>query len=140
MFGRMNFKCCQFTKVINYAVFAFLFLIVLGGCTKENVETLQAEKTLGCNSNKEISYSKDVVPILQANCGTQSGCHSNGAASGGVKLEDYNGIKEVASTGLLKKALFHESGVSPMPKNLNKLDDCTLTILKKWLDAGFPNN
>jgi len=140
MFGKMKtgekFPLNGRQNALIIGVFAFLF----SSCAKENVESLKAEKTLGCNNDKEISYAKDIVPILQANCGTQSGCHSNGAASGGVKLEDFDGVKEVAQTGLLKKSLFHESGVSPMPKNLNKLDDCTLSIIQKWLDAGFPNN
>jgi len=140
MFGRMNFKGRLNSKLPVDGLLATLCLLMLTACTKENVESLQAEKTLGCNSAKEISYATDIAPILQANCGSQAGCHSNGAASGGVKLEDYNGIKEVAATGLLKKAIFHEAGVSPMPKNLTKLDDCTLSIINKWLEAGYPNN
>ena len=140
MFGRMNSGAKKSHISITLAMVFSGFLFLTVACTKENVETLQSQKTPECNSTKEISYTKDVVPILQANCGSQSGCHSNGAASGGVKLEDYSGIKEVASTGLFKKAIFHESGVSAMPKNANKLDDCTLTILDKWLQAGYPNN
>lgn len=139
MFGRMIFGLKKYA--VCYTTMLMLSLcMMISACTKENVETLQAGKKPLCNSNREISYQNDVVPILQAYCGSQSGCHSNGAASGGVKLEDYQGIREVAASGLLRKAIFHESGVSPMPQNSNKLDDCTLTILDKWLASGYPNN
>lgn len=96
-------------------------------------------KTSSCDSVKVISYSKDVQPLLNSNCGAQAGCHSNGSASGGVKLESWQGTNEVATSGLLMKAIRHESGVSSMPKG-SKLDACYIAIIEKWVRNGSLNN
>ena len=79
-------------------------------------------------------------PILNNNCGAQGGCHSNGSASGGVKLESWQGANEVASTGLLMKAIRHETGTSAMPKDAAKINDCYISIIAKWVRSGSLNN
>ena len=93
-----------------------------------------------CDTLKTISYKKDVQPILNANCGAQGGCHSNGSASGGVQLESWDGTKVVAQSGLLLKAINHESGFVPMPKDGTKIDKCYIAIITKWVKAGSLNN
>lgn len=97
-------------------------------------------KSSDCDTNKTISYKTDVQPILNNNCGAQAGCHSNGSASGGVKLESWQGTNEVALSGLFLKAVRHEQGVTAMPKGGAKLDDCYIAILSKWVKNGSLNN
>jgi hypothetical protein len=111
----------------------------LNSCTKNKTEEMET-KTSTCDSVKVISYKNDVQPILNNNCGAQAGCHSNGSASGGVKLESWQGTNEVATTGLLMKAIKHESGVSSMPKGGSKLDACYIAIIGKWVRNGSLNN
>jgi putative effector of murein hydrolase len=59
---------------------------------------------------------------------------------GGVKLQDYADVKSVASNGKLLGTVSHASGFSPMPKGGNKLNDCYVAVIKKWIAAGALNN
>jgi hypothetical protein len=111
----------------------------LHSCTKNKTEDMKIEAST-CDSVKVISYKNDVQPLLNNNCGAQAGCHSNGSASGGVKLESWQGTNEVATTGLLMKSIKHESGVSFMPKGGSKLDACYIAIIGKWVRNGSLNN
>ncbi len=116
-----------------------VILLFQMACTKNNEEDI-AKQTSTCDTLKTISFKSDVQPILNNNCGAQAGCHSNGSASGGVKLESWAGAQEVAKSGLLMKAIRHESGVSAMPKNGAKIDNCYIAIIGKWVRNGSLNN
>lgn len=123
----------------NNVFFLFILGLALTSCTK-NKEEDKLIQSSNCDSVKTISYKNDVQAILNNNCGAQAGCHSNGSASGGVKLESWQGTNEVAQTGLLMKAIKHDASVSPMPKGGNKLDDCYIAIIGKWVRNGSLNN
>lgn len=130
--------------MFKFSSFVILTIFVSGvsvlySCTKNNTENMVA-KTSSCDSVKVISYKTDVQPILNNNCGAQGGCHSNGSASGGVKLESWQGANEVAQTGLLMKAIRHETGASAMPKGGSKIDPCYIAIIGKWVRGGSLNN
>jgi hypothetical protein len=129
-----------YSKTILFtAVTMIIGFSLISSCTKNNTEEMLS-KASNCDTLKTISFKNDVQPILNNNCGAQAGCHSNGSASGGVKLESWSGAHEVAQTGLLLKAIRHESGVSAMPKDLAKLDDCYIAIISKWVRNGSLNN
>ncbi|MBU3928662.1 MAG: hypothetical protein KKB74_12720 [Bacteroidetes bacterium] len=49
---------------------------------------------------------------------------------------NYEGV----NNGSLMGAIRHESGWSPMPKNTNQLDDCTIRKLEIWVANDTPNN
>lgn len=93
--------------------------------------------TVTCDSTN-VTYTKSIRPIIQTNC---LGCHSGGAAaSGGLDYTNHASLASVARDGRLTGVLNHVSGFSPMPKGGNKLSDCNLALIKKWVNAGAPNN
>lgn len=124
---------------LKLLLFGLSCFVLFDSCTKNKEEDI-VTKTITCDSSKTISYVKDVQPLLNNNCGAQAGCHSNGSASGGVKLENWQGTAEVAQSGLLMKAIKHEAGVSAMPKGGTKLDACYIAIIAKWVRNGSLNN
>ncbi|MEO7444152.1 MAG: hypothetical protein ABIT96_03800, partial [Ferruginibacter sp.] len=67
-------------------------------------------------------------------------CHSGGTPSGGIDLSNYTIVKALALNGRLYGAVTHAPGYSPMPKNASKLSACNLSQIRKWIDAGAPNN
>lgn len=69
-----------------------------------------------------------------------TGCHNSAAPSGGIALENYNGVQAVAGNGRLLGAITHSAGYSPMPKNGAKLADCQIRQVQKWVASGAPNN
>lgn len=99
-----------------------------------------AQNTTGCNTACDTTvytYTGAVKPIITNQC---QGCHSGAAPSGGINLTTHAGVQAVALNGKLYGAVNHVPGYSAMPKNGTKLSDCKITQIKKWIDAGAPNN
>ena len=90
-----------------------------------------------CDTNKLISFSQDVQPIIQTAC---LGCHQGSGASADIDLSSYAGVKAVADDGKLNGSILHLNGFSPMPKNGNQLDICDRTKIIHWIQAGSLNN
>jgi len=90
----------------------------------------------GCDSSV-FTYGAAVVPILQNHC---LGCHTGAAPSGaGIDLSTYDALKQEADNGHLMRSVNH-TGPYPMPKNQAKLSDCKIAVIRKWVEAGAPNN
>ncbi|MFC1732387.1 hypothetical protein ACFL6I_18945 [candidate division KSB1 bacterium] len=84
-----------------------------------------------------ITYSGTIVPIIDGSCNV---CHSQGLQLGNISTEGYNNLKTIVDDGSFWGAINHNTNYSPMPKNGNKLSDCTLKQIKTWIDQGAPNN
>lgn len=89
-----------------------------------------------CDSTK-FKFAADVQPIINTYC---KGCHNNISASGGYSYETYAGILVPIQNGRFLGAIQHQNGFSPMPKGGNKLSDCQITIIQKWIANGAPND
>lgn len=84
-----------------------------------------------------VKYSTVIKGIINNKC---QGCHSGTSAGGGFDFSSYGGVKARVDDGRLWGAVNHMIGYSPMPKNGTKLSSCELSQIKKWMDAGAPNN
>jgi mono/diheme cytochrome c family protein len=89
-----------------------------------------------CDSSK-FTFAAAIQPMLNNYC---KGCHSTAAPSKGVILDTYNGVLAVAQDGRLVKAIRHLPGATPMPQGGNKLSDCQIRQVEKWIAAGAQNN
>lgn len=98
-----------------------------------------AQNTRNCSTcdTSAYTYSGTISVILETNC---TGCHNSANTSGGVNLATYAGAKVVALNGSLVGAVTHAPGYVGMPLNAPMLDDCTITQIEKWVNAGAPNN
>ena len=99
-----------------------------------------AKNTTNCGTTCDttiFTYSAAVRPLLDANC---VGCHSGPNAGNGIDFTTYNGVRTVALDGRLIGAITHSAGFSQMPKGSNKLVDCKITQIRKWIQSGAPNN
>jgi hypothetical protein len=90
----------------------------------------------GCDT-ADFKYSTAVQPLISTYC---QGCHNSGNAGGGYDLSTYAGVKSAAASGVLYNSITWASGFSAMPKGGSKLSDCQILKIKKWIDAGTPNN
>lgn len=90
-----------------------------------------------CDTSGVIKYSQHIAPLMQTYC---VGCHSNTSPGGNINLTTYNYVKTQVTNGKLYGSVIWSAGISPMPKNGNKLSDCKITLIKKWIDAGATNN
>jgi len=117
-----------------------LFIVALiAGCYYDNEEWLYPNPDLTCDTTG-VAYSKSVVPILQTNCYS---CHSSKQAAAygnNIDVEKYSSLKQSINSGSFYGAVIHKSGYSPMPKGGARLDTCSLTKIKIWIDKGALNN
>ena len=88
-----------------------------------------------------ISYSTDIIPVMNTSCGaSNTACHSSGAASM-VYLDFWAGVNFSASTGKFLSSIIWDGTASNMPKNsTNKLSACEIKKITKWVNMGAPNN
>jgi cytochrome c5 len=84
-----------------------------------------------------VTYSVSIKPIITNKC---QGCHSSSSPGGGYDFTSYDGVKARVNDGKLWGSVNYVAGYSAMPKNGIKLSTCELAKIKKWIDAGAPNN
>ena len=128
-------------KYLNIRVIKTFIIIIFAAysCYYDNEEYLYPQPDTACDT-ATVTYSTSVRSLLDNNC---LSCHSNNEASlrgGNIKLENYADVKLRAGDGSLLGAISHESGYSPMPREAPKLDDCSISIIRIWVNAGSPDN
>jgi len=119
----------------NILLAGIFFASTLSSCYYDK-EDLLYPGTSVCDTTL-VTYSQSVLPVIASSC---LGCHGGANASAGIRLDNYNGVKNATNNGLLIGAITHAQGFSPMPKNGNKLSDCNISKIRLWIAAGAPNN
>ena len=94
-----------------------------------------------------VSYTKDIIPILQLHCYS---CHSPTYTHyTGVDLENYTSLRSYMNSyyygdGVFGSQFYHtikkSFGVVPMPPNNDKLSDCEASKVHEWILNNAPNN
>lgn len=99
-----------------------------------------AKNTVNCAAScdtTQFKFGANISAIINTFC---TGCHSGAVPSGNIDLSNYANVKIQASNGRLVGAVTQAAGYAAMPKDANKLKDCQITQIRKWVAAGAPNN
>lgn len=117
---------------------AFIGCIIIPGCYYDKAEELNVGSGIfdSCDTSITVSYSRDLVPILQDYCYS---CHSGPNPSSTYNLDTYTDLAGWASTGDLYGCVYRQVGYNPMPPSF-ALDSCRMKLFAKWINAGAPNN
>jgi hypothetical protein len=91
----------------------------------------------GCDTAGVMRYSLQITEIMRSNC---NGCHSGSTPSDGIDLSSYAGVKAQVDNGKLSGSVNHTIGFDPMPKGGQKLSECQITSIMKWIADGAQNN
>lgn len=115
-------------------------VIILPGCYFDNVEELYPNS--GNCDTTAVTYALTIAPILQNYCNTCHGNTSAAAAGAGIYLEGHTHVSTyiTAHPTLFLDAIQHTGTATPMPLGGGALSSCNLTQIKKWIQAGMPNN
>ncbi len=132
----------RITKVIAYFCL-FIFSICGTSCTYD-----VAEKSTCTDIPDSVSFSANVIPILNNNCSIPS-CHSGIEPTGNLNLEDAvayqnlwrNGSGYLDTVNANHSILYTQlvSSTLPMPPT-GPLDSCNINLILKWIDQGAKNN
>ncbi len=126
----------EMKKQTNF-IFLLAFTGLLISCYKDNFGKLhpQLNAASNCDTILAISYSTQIVPIINNHC---ISCHGTGGSF--PDLSTYAGV-QTSSQSTLYGSVIWDGSASQMPKNSSsKLPICDLTKIKKWIAAGSPNN
>lgn len=92
----------------------------------------------------EVSYSKDVQPILESRCVL---CHGVQKIRDGLDLRTYASLMKGSKNGpvilpgdVKNSLLIQKITMGEMPKRGPKLFPAQLRILIEWINAGAPDN
>lgn len=123
-------------KHIFYFFALIVIIIFINACYNDKADLLYGTKNTNCaDTTSAISYSAKIVPILNTQCYS---CHISG--QGGIVMGTHATDKVTAVNGKLFGSINHSSSFSPMPKGAAKMNVCDIAAIKKWIDAGSPNN
>ncbi|MFN9415587.1 MAG: c-type cytochrome domain-containing protein, partial [Pirellula sp.] len=101
------------------------------------------------DSGATVSFSKDIYPILQANC---MGCHQPAKTQGGYLMTDFESLLAKGESGnpaivpgkSSESYLIHEivpvDGKAEMPKNGKPLHASEIELIQRWIDQGAKND
>ncbi len=117
-----------------------LLISTFFSCYKDNEEELYPN-TSACDTSS-VTYSANILSIIQNNC---YACHNNansGSIGAGISFEGHANLSTYINNNKTRflGAVEHSSGYSKMPKGGNKLSDCSITLIKKWINDGIQNN
>ncbi|MFZ1729079.1 MAG: hypothetical protein WBQ23_02675 [Bacteroidota bacterium] len=111
--------------------------IIFTGCYYDSEEALYPQLNNGCDTTN-VTYAGSIVPILVGSCYS---CHSNanaGAFGDNLRLESYSDVK--ANLNRVYGAIAWQGGYKNMPKDSNKLSDCSIRVFEIWISQGAPNS
>jgi len=125
----------QKSKIL-VAILIIISVITNYECRKDKyVAPNSLSNTNSCDTTN-VTYTNSIKAIFDNNC---ISCHNASNPSGGWALDTYNSSKTCAQSGRLLGAVKWLSGYSAMPPGGNKLSDCNIAKIQKWINAGMPN-
>ena len=125
-------------KIIR-SLLAIIFFagVVVTSCSKENEENLQPKINQPICDTLNMTFKKDVLPIITFNCYS---CHGNGNIQGGINLDGYARLKRQVDNNQLLNVIKHSPGYSQMPQGQPKLSQCDINKIEAWVNRGALNN
>jgi hypothetical protein len=118
----------MFYKNLSFVTAFLALLIIIPFACKTSKS---ATASVDC-STVNVSYSKDIAPIISSNC---MPCHKAGSLKGDFSF--YEGIKIPAKNGMLEKRVLIKQD---MPKGKGPLPEEERKKIRCWLDGGALNN
>jgi hypothetical protein len=104
------------------------------GCTKASADKIAPP----CDTTN-VSYSSQVVPIMEQYCYS---CHGNEntGGSGGINLNTYASLGFYAGNGFLVGNITYAHGYVGMPFGKPPVPACEINTIVAWVNQGAKNN
>ena len=110
--------------------------LLFSGCYYDVESELYPKDPIQTCDTLNVTYTARIEPIIRSKCYS---CHAGTADAGGNKmLDEYTKLRAVAEGGRLYGTVAHQAGFSQMPKGGNKLPDCDIKAIDRWIKTGFP--
>ena len=108
-------------------------------CYYDKKDQVYPQVVVAACDTTNVSYSVTVTNILNANCNNCHGASANSLGAG-IVLNTYASVKPYITNGRLVNSILQNGNASPMPKNMAKMDVCSINKIIIWANRGAINN
>jgi mono/diheme cytochrome c family protein len=108
-------------------------------CYYDKKDQVYPQVVVAACDTTNVSYSVTVTNILNANCNNCHGANANSLGAG-IVLNTYASVKPYINNGRLVNSILQNGNASPMPKNIAKMDVCSINKIIVWANRGAINN
>jgi hypothetical protein len=121
-------------------IILFLGIFLFSACYYDKKDQVYPQVVVATCDTTNITYGVTVTNILNTNCNNCHGAASANLIGGGILLSTYASVKPYVTNGKLINSVLQNGQASAMPKNMAKLDQCTINKLTLWVNKGALNN
>ena len=126
-------------QVKQKIIFLGLVLITFSACYYDKKDQVYPQVIVSSCDTTNVTYSVTVTNILNSNCTTCHGANANSLGAG-IVLNSYATVKPYIDNGRLVNSILQNGSASPMPKNMPKMDVCSINKIIVWVNSGSINN
>jgi len=126
-------------KFIKYLFLIGMVLFLFNACYYDKKDQVYPQVVVAACDTANVSYSVTVTNILNANCNSCHGASAN-TLGAGIFLNTYASVKPYINSGRLVNSILQNGAASPMPKNMAKMDVCSINKIIIWVNKGAINN
>lgn len=112
--------------------------ITLSACFYDKADVVYPTTALSCDTTN-VTYSNQIVSILNAQCNYCHGAAAN-SIGGGIYLNTYAALKPYVNNGSFLNSILQNGKASAMPRNGAKMDNCSILKIQSWINKGALNN
>jgi hypothetical protein len=112
-------------------------IFLLSSCYKDKFRERHPTNVSDCDTLSIMSYSANIKPIIDNAC--TANCHNGNGP--GAELQTWNNLTSSYSLSRLISSITWDGGAKQMPQGaVNKIAQCDITKIKKWVAEGALNN
>ena len=112
--------------------------IAFSACFYDKADVVYPTTASVCDTTN-VTYSNQIVSILNAQCNYCHGAAAN-SMGGGIYLNTYAALKPYVNNGSFINSILQNGKASAMPKNGAKMDNCSILKIQSWINKGALNN
>ena len=120
--------------------FSFFAIISMASCYYDKKDQVYPQVAVASCDTTTVTYTATIAPILTLNCNSCHGTTLAASNGGGIILDNYTAVKQYVTNGKLYNSMMQNGLASPMPKNMAKVDVCTINKIAVWINRGALNN
>ncbi|NND77747.1 MAG: hypothetical protein HKN39_06155 [Flavobacteriales bacterium] len=132
----MEHQRIKISRTIGVSLFLAALIISFSNGCYYDVEDILYPPSIDCDTTV-TTYAAVVLPIIENNCYV---CHDASTSLGDVALQPHSALETYALNGSLMCTIRHEANCNEMPKNANKLSDCDIEKIQRWVNNGALEN
>ena len=121
-------------------IIALTGILLFSACYYDKKDQVYPQVVVASCDTTNITYAVTVTNILNTSCNSCHGATTANLSGGGILLSTYAAVKPYVTNGKLINSIEQNGQASAMPKNMAKLDQCTINKMILWVNKGALNN